>query len=166
MSKQVLKVNRKARWYVQLVEDCKEIIQGENLDVIRRKHELGSRILREKEKIPYGQIFTFIKELGKDLSHSWQDLYFCTKFAEKYPNVEGFIEEFSNKLEKFTWYSITQNLLYEKLVGEPPPEIIKCDLCGGEYKKAEIPSIHICAFCYANLLSDRESGLIKWISKK
>jgi len=166
MSKQILKVERRPKWYERLVEDCREIIHKENLDIIRRKHELGLRILREREHVPHGQIFAFIKGLAKDLDHSWQDLYFCTKFADRYPDIDAFIEEFSNKLEKFTWYAITQNLLYEKLTRETPPEMITCDLCGGQYKKPEIPSVHICASCYANLIADRESGVIKWLSKK
>jgi len=160
---QVLKL-RKHKWYEELICDCRQIIREENLDIIRRKHQLGSRVLREKENIPYGQIFTFMKTLAKDLDYSWQDLYFCTKFADKYPDIDSFIEKFSNKLEKFTWYNITQVLLYERLT-EPSEtsEIIKCDLCMGEFKKVEIPSVHICAYCYANLLADREAKKIEWL---
>lgn len=161
--KEVLKVKQEPKWYDRLVEDCKEIIREENLDIIRRKHQLGSRILKEKENIPYGQIFTFIKELAKDLDHSWQDLYFCTKFADKYSDIEGFIHKFSNELEKFTWYAITQSLLYEKFEVESPPDLVTCDICGRQVEKPEMPSTRICAFCLANLLADRETGKIGWL---
>jgi hypothetical protein len=165
MNMQTLKVKKKTEWYQRLVEDCKEIIKLENLDIIIRKHQLGARILKEKENIPYGQIFSFVKELAKDLDYSWQDLYFSMKFANKYHDVEKFIEDFSNKLENFTWFSITQNLLYEKFTEIKSPEVIKCDLCGGEFQKQEVPSVRLCAFCYAHLLADREAKKIRWLRK-
>lgn len=142
---QLLKVEEKPKWYEQLVEDCKQIIQRENLDIIRRKHELGSRLLREKENITYGQIFTFIKELAKDIGSSWQDLYYCTKFAQEYSNIDAFIKEFSTKVEKLTWFYIHQNLLYEKL--ETEEKFVECDLCDHKLRSEEIERINLCAKC-------------------
>lgn len=93
-TEQLLKKKKKMpEWYKKLVDDCKEIISNEALDIIRRRHEIGLRILKEKKQVPYGKIFEFMKGLAVDIELSWQNLYYCTRFAEKHPNVESFLEK-------------------------------------------------------------------------
>jgi len=139
-STEAVVIERKRReWYIKLIQDLKEMLRKQEINLIKFKHMIGERINAEKENVPYGEIFAFIKELARDLQASWQDLYFCTKFAEKHPDLEAFLKEatFLTPLENLSWRYITQNLLYEKglkeTVGleekpEKPEEAKRCPM--------------------------------------
>jgi len=56
--------------------------------IVRTKHAIGKRILEDIlkfDRAEYGQ--KTIANLAKDLNVSKRDLYRCTQFAEKYPEL-------------------------------------------------------------------------------
>lgn len=90
--KQKTKLKRKAAWYQRLLKDCKNIIIKERIDLIKRKHELGVRVLKEKENIPHGDLVSFTKKVAADLGMGWQEIYRCTQFTERFPSFEDFLK--------------------------------------------------------------------------
>lgn len=163
MPKQVLKVKKKPKWYERLVEDIKRIIKEENLSTIMIKHKLGSRILEERGNIPWGQIFNFMKDISKEVDYSWRELYYCSEFASRYPNLEEAMKEIDTLCQKqgvsLTWRNIRNYILREKLeeLKEMVEKLVECDLCGKEFSPEETKPIRLCRECssdfitYANL---------------
>jgi hypothetical protein len=149
MSEQVEK-KKAAPWYLKLLEDLKKLIGTENKSIIPIKHCIGKRILEEKESVPYGQVFIFIKELANELEYSWQDLYYCTKFAERYPDLSALLSQFSNALEKLTWRYICQKLLYEQ--SEKEEKFLKCSLCDSTLPSGDFETFKVCGMCSAEFL--------------
>lgn len=116
---------RKPRWWQRLVEDCKRIITEEQLDIIRRKHELGTRILQDEEHYRgwkqkgSGQ---YVKDLAIELNVHWTTLYQAMSFAGKFSDLEMFIINYKQPLsENFNWTYIRDHLLYEP---RETPEIV------------------------------------------
>jgi len=140
MSKAKVVVKEKPAWYKQLIEDLKAIIEKERTTIIRLKHEIGKRILAEREraKLEFGEITKFMKDLGYEVGYSWQELYACMKFAEKYPDIDSFLMV----SEKLSWMKIVHEMLYERPEVEKAPKIAyvythedwTCSICGAMYK--------------------------------
>jgi len=109
--------------YQKLVQDCKKIVAREHEDIVRRRHELGVRIVEDEDKYvkhKWGS-GTFIKKLAFDIQVEPSTVYCSIRFAEKYPDVEKFLT--SHKLPQakaLTWHYIVHNLLYES---KPKPPL-------------------------------------------
>lgn len=105
---------KKKPWYTKLIQDLNELLKKQELTTLQIKHEIGKRILKEKENITYGKIGDFMKELTTDLGYEDpRELYYCFKFAEKYPIFNDFIDEATRVLtpsvksiEQLTWKQI------------------------------------------------------------
>jgi len=142
MSKVIVK--EKPKWFRQLVIKIKVILDLERQMVIRAKHRIGKAILEEREraKLEYGTITKFMNDLAKEVGNSWQELYACMKFAEKYPNIETFLTG-----QKITWKEIVHELLYEKREVEVPPKLVTCLACSDEVRQEETKTFRLCAKC-------------------
>lgn len=129
---------KKKAWYLKLLADLKAILVREEQAMIQFKHELGRRILQERENgnIQYGDILDFMKQLAEDLNYSWRELYYCVEFAQKYPNLEDFLKDSRKVLtpvsKEPTWKEIRNIVLskgIEQLKEEPEAKELKeCEL--------------------------------------
>jgi len=133
-------VKEKPKWFRKLVAKIKVILDLEVQTIIRLKHKIGKAILetREQAKLEYGTITDFMKDLAKEVGYSWQELYACMKFAEKYPDIDSFLMV----SEKLSWMKIVHEMLYEKTTIKHPIKIEytythedwTCPICGAMYK--------------------------------
>jgi len=140
MSKVIVK--EKPKWFRELVAKIKVILDLESRMIIRVKHRIGKAILeaREKAKLEYGKITDFMKDLAKEVDYSWQELYACMKFAEKYPEIESFLTG-----QKITWKEIVHEFLYKKR--EVLPKLVSCLACSDEVRPEETKTFRLCAKC-------------------
>lgn len=79
------------------------------------KHEVGRRILKEKESINWGKKLKFLADLGENLGYSPQELYRCVKFADKFPDFEAFKTYISlnERNIELSWHQVYSECLYE-----------------------------------------------------
>lgn len=142
-SKQLLKRKKKTDRFAKLAEDCRAILEAEKQDieksVIIRRHGLGLRILKDIDLFPYGKIVKKMEQLASMVGLSWQNLYYCKKFAELYPNLETFLTVRKAESKEISWHIIVHEYLYkraeqevkeaiEKEKEKPPEEPKLCDL--------------------------------------
>jgi len=114
--------------YQKLVQDCKKIVAREHEDIVRRRHELGKRILEDEDKYvkhKWGS-GAFIKKLASAIQVEPSTVYYSIRFAEKYPDIEKFLT--SQKLPQdkaLTWHNIVHSLLYQPKPRPKPKPIVK-----------------------------------------
>jgi hypothetical protein len=53
-----------------------------------------------------------MKALAADLGLAWRDLYFCTRFAEKFPDLNAFLGCHKSG-QKLTWLAVSHTLLVQ-----------------------------------------------------
>ena len=114
--------------YQDLISDLKEIIFGGTWSVILMYHELGVRLLEEKD--------LQMTRVAEDLGRSERTLYYAIQFAKEYPDI--------NKLPKgkaITWRQIRNQLLAGKSIDcshEEVKEISICSHCGKRIKLKDL----------------------------
>jgi len=141
-------------WFRLLVEDLnpkldemRRVVEVATLDLIKLKHEVGSRILKDILKFgraEYGN--KTIADLASVMKLSKAELYRCIDFERKYPDFQKFLTEFSHvrKSEmKLTWRMVLR--LLEGWKEEEKPSIkevepIRCPFCTSQisYKRGVI----------------------------
>ena len=87
--------------YKSLIDDLKEIIFGGTWVMIEVQHQLGTRLLEEKD--------LDLPRVAEDLGRSERTLYYAIQFAKEYPDI--------NQLPKgkaITWRKIRNQLLSGK----------------------------------------------------
>ena len=112
------------RWWRQLISDCRQLIEEcqqtvstitkNNHTLIRLKHQLGKRILRNKrryKKYKFGS-GEYIYDLAYELKVSEATIRDAIKFASKFPDLVTFHKDYESKGENLTWTYIKNNLLY------------------------------------------------------
>ena len=114
---------RPSRRLIELIREKLREIKERHEDIIRLKHEIGTSILNDPDYQTFqesgNQRFAsnqrgFVRELAESLRVSVSNLHQCIKFASKFPDIDTFIMHYKGQLgENFTWFYITQNLLYE-----------------------------------------------------
>jgi len=129
---------KKKAWYLKLVADLKAILIEQEKAILPFKHQMGKRILQEREKVEpeYGNILNFMKELAQELNYGWRELYFCIEFAQKYPNLEDYYEEVNKLLSPGTkaptWKDIRSIVLPRGLENfteeKKPKEVKRCPI--------------------------------------
>ena len=118
----------KSDTYRDLISDLKEIIFGGSWSVIQMYHELGVRLLEEKD--------LHVTRVAEDLNRSERTLYYAIQFAKEYPDI--------NKLPKgkaITWRQIRNQLLAGKSIDcghENFKEITICSHCGKRIKLSDL----------------------------
>jgi len=98
-------------WYKQLIADLIMIKVKTAMDLIRRKYEFGTRILKDKKKLDkiYGK--EYVKELSEDTKTSKSDIYYCIQFASKFTKQQ--VEQKLQQVGNLTWRRIITTLLPE-----------------------------------------------------
>jgi len=101
--------------FQKLVQDCKKIVARGYEDIIRRRHELGMRILEDEDKYVKHKWGSggFVKRLASDIDVKPATVYYAIRFAEKYPDIEKFLMSHKLHGESLNWRYIVHNLLYE-----------------------------------------------------
>ena len=111
----VEKIAYPTEWYDELVNDCREIIEGKNIEVIKSNYEIGKRVLTDIlrfGKAEYGN--RTIVNLAADLGVSKTALYAYIKFAKIFPDFHAFLRKFSNAVENLSWRYVCNEFLVEK----------------------------------------------------
>jgi len=156
MSKVIVK--QKPQWFRELVLKVKAILDVERRMVIRAKHLIGKAILeaRERAELEYGRITDFMKDLAKEVGYSWQELYACMKFAEKYPDLDSFLMSSEN----LSWMRIVHEMLYgERLESGEVLRLVECLACHESRALEETKPFRLCAKCVSEFqvwLAERE----------
>ncbi|MDH5788451.1 MAG: hypothetical protein OEZ40_09200 [Candidatus Bathyarchaeota archaeon] len=117
----VEKIAHPTEWYGDLVNDCREIIEGKNIGIMKRNHEIGKRVLTDIlhfRKAEYGN--KTIVNLAVDLGVSTTELYAYLKFAESYPDFNAFLRKFSDASENLSWRYVCKEVLVEKSKTDVP----------------------------------------------
>jgi len=144
---QITQTSLKAEmWYKQLIADLIMIKVKSAIDLIRRKHEFGTRILEDKKKLDkiYGK--EYVKELSEDTKTSERDIWRCIQFASKF--TEQQLDEKLTQMSDLTWSRIVKEYLPEWRKGNfkiPSPWI--WDKTIEEFVKPRVKgySLNVCA---------------------
>ena len=111
----VEKIAYPTEWYDNLVSDCRKIVEAKNIEIIKRNHQIGKRVLAEIlrfGKVEYGD--KTVVNVAVDLGVSKTTLYAYIKFAKTYPDFDAFLRKFSNALENLSWRYVCNEFLVEK----------------------------------------------------
>jgi hypothetical protein len=112
------------RWWRELISDCRQLIEEcqqilstirkNNNMLMRLKHQLGKKILRNKRRYKRYKVGSgeYICDLAYEFEVSEATIRDAIKFASKYPNLETFISNYESKGKNLTWIYIKNNLLY------------------------------------------------------
>lgn len=143
----------------RLVEDCKRIVSEAELEVFRKWHELGTRILKDEDflKKRYGEAYA--EGLADKINIGSRSIYRAIQFAKKYP----VIETQSVTRDKITWRQFATEILPEKKRSTKPTAIPStattvprgkkalyfCPWCKREREEYEISHVHgnTCTLC-------------------
>lgn len=99
-------LEKPSKWYENLKKDLERLaIEG----IVRLKHSIGKRILRDFrkfEKPKYGN--KKVENLADDLNINKRELYRCIQFAKKYPELPESVTR-----DKISWREICNKYLPE-----------------------------------------------------
>lgn len=101
------------QWYRQLIVDLKMILVKTASDIIRRKHEFGTRILRDEEYLnkQFGEKGLWMRKLSHDVKLSEREIYRCLACAKKFSKEA--LEENLTSMSNLTWMRFIEVLLPE-----------------------------------------------------
>ena len=106
------------KWWNKLVVDCRYILEdisNSKIEIIRKKHQLGTRILNDEMKYKRYKFGSgeYIADLASELEISEATIRDAVKFACKFKDIKTFIIQYeSQNGNHLTWSYIKNNLLY------------------------------------------------------
>lgn len=143
---------KKAKWYEAMVRDLQKLIKDlayHSDEILRIKHEIGERIMREKDNVDWGRKAEFLREVAAELGYSVQELYNCVKFVEKWGDLEAFKGEVSNAVRNSepSWHEVVNSMLYERKDDEVDGR--ECDVCHQKVQSGV--NLWLCADCHVKV---------------
>jgi hypothetical protein len=101
-------------WYERLIEDCHAIVIEKfttaSLEVIECWHMVGERICNDSNYKKFKKGDGFVKQIAHDMKKSQSTIYFAIAFYEKYPDLKGALDIFSEG-KSINWFHIINKYL-------------------------------------------------------
>jgi hypothetical protein len=125
--------------FLEEVEGLFREIRQRHDQIIKLKHTLGRLVIKQKDKMKWGQTTPFIMKLSKDLKRSYAELYDCVKAAERFPDfsqLQNKIDDMANQdasnfsdasekkaaiEEAHSWRNVRRRIIYSE-TEEPRPK--------------------------------------------
>ena len=161
----------KQRWFTKLTEDIGDMVAREKEEVLRIKHEMGSRILQARkesgmdDKTWSASLGDVLTKLADDVGYQVASFYDALKLVQKVPSfsqlrkmeVESTVEVGGREkvvrkpVIELGWDEVKRDVLYPTPPTGPAPVqsqraliacVFKSEACGGETKQVEICGHH------------------------
>ena len=100
-------------WERILVEDCCRIVKEAAMGVIKKWHELGTRIMKDERFLSkrYGDSYT--ANLAKKIKISRRSLDLSIQFVKKFPSW-GQVEEMATRRQIASWRQLSHEILPDR----------------------------------------------------